>query len=112
MDADNGITTFDQLMGLLSLYREMILLLNQGHYYPRQGHFYPRQGHYYPRQGRDLESTDETYSQYDALQYILLHPGGEDGWTDKVYYLIPKHEVPPAYPLLEEPSFPSRPRLQ
>jgi hypothetical protein len=32
----------------------------------------------------------------------LMHPGGKDGWTYKVYYLIPKHEVPPACLLLDE----------
>lgn len=33
----------------------------------------------------DLRRVDEFQAVYDPLQYILLHPRGEDGWTYKKY---------------------------
>lgn len=51
-------------------------------------------------EGRDgcLKSIYDTHPAYDPLQYVLLHPRGEDGWTYNTYPLTRKEDVPPAYP--------------
>ncbi|KAG9319178.1 hypothetical protein KVV02_003126, partial [Mortierella alpina] len=48
--------------------------------------------------GGRLRRINETHPNYDPLQYVLLHPAGEDGWTHNTHLLLAKNEVGPAYP--------------
>ena len=57
---------------------------------PRDIHIEGQDGH--------LKSILDTHPAYDPLQYVLLHPRGEDGWTYHTYLLTRKEDVPPAYP--------------
>ncbi|KAG9319383.1 hypothetical protein KVV02_002733 [Mortierella alpina] len=57
--------------------------------------------------GGYLRRIFETHAVYDPLQYVLLHPRGEDGWTYNAHLMLKKDEVPPPYPPPQAPAFPA-----
>lgn len=50
----------------------------------------------------ELMNIFETHAKSDSMQYIVLHPQGEDDWTYDTHLLTPAEDVPPTYPEREE----------